>query len=59
MLSYAKSAAARPGDRLNGLKKTVKLNCLTLVGFVKLAYLNNKVECSFNPLPVLFGPPQV
>ncbi len=29
MLSYAKSANARPGDRLNGFEK-VKLNCLTL-----------------------------
>ncbi len=41
MLSYAKSATARPGDRLNGFKNG-KIQLLTSWGVGKLAYLKKK-----------------
>ncbi len=46
MLSYAKSATARPGDRLNGFKNG-KSQLFNSRGGVKWAYFQ-KVECSFN-----------
>ncbi len=47
MLSYAKSATVRPGDRLNGLKNG-KTQLFNSRGDVKWACFQKKVECSFN-----------
>ncbi len=53
MLSYAKSATARPGDRLNGFEngKTQLFNSWSVV---KWAYFFKKVEFSFKSM--LFFP---
>ncbi len=50
MLSYAKSAAARPGDRLNGFEngKTV-----LLLGRWKMSLFSKKVQCSCNYIVVM------
>ncbi len=47
MLSYAKSATARPGDRLNGFKNG-KIQLLTSWGVGKLAYLKKKWSVPLN-----------
>jgi len=56
MLSYAKSGTARTGGRLNGLKKKVKLNSLTLGEFFQKKWsipLTNLVERQICNLTVL------
>ncbi len=50
MLSYAKSATARPGDRLNGFKNG-KTQLFNSRGDVKLAYFQKKWSVPLSKTP--------
>ncbi len=54
MLSWAKSATARPGDRLNGLFKNGKTQLFNSRGIVKWAYFQKKWSVHLRLLDLIF-----